>query len=400
MLDAYIYDGIRTPFGRRGGALALVRPDDLLANVLRVVAERTPLDPARLDDVMVGCANQAGEDSRCVARHASLLAGFPVEVPGTVLQRNCGSGLGAIISAGHAITAGEAKLVMSGGVESMTRAPFVVAKGERPFDSRFTVFDSAVGARFPNPRVETDHGADTMPQTADNLAVEYAISREATDAYALRSQQRYAKAHADGFFDGEIAPLVIPGGRRRPESTVAEDEPPRPETDAGTLSKLSALNPGGVTTAGNAAGINDGAVALLLGSRDTAEELQREPVARLVASAVAGVPPRLMGIGPVPAARRALERAGLGLNDMDVIEINEAFAAQVLACLAGFGLDADDNRVNPNGGAIAVGHPLGASGPRLVLTGIRELARRDGRYALVSLCVGVGQGIALVLERL
>jgi acetyl-CoA C-acetyltransferase len=400
MLDAYLYDGIRTPFGRRGGALALVRPDDLLAHTMQMVAERTGLDPAGLDDVIVGCANQAGEDSRCIARHASLLAGFGEEVPGTVVQRNCGSGLGAIISAGHAIAAGEAGLVMSGGVESMTRAPFVVAKGGQAFDPRFTVFDSAVGARFPNPRITARHGDDTMPRTADNLAEDYAISREAADAYALRSQQRYARANADGFFDGEITPVVIPGDRKRPESTVSEDEPPRPETDSDMLSRLPALNPGGVTTAGNAAGINDGAVAVLLGSRDAAVKLQREPMARLLASAVAGVPPRVMGIGPVPAARKALERAGLSLDDMDVVEINEAFAAQVLACLDALGLEADDDRVNPNGGAIAVGHPLGASGPRLALTSVRELARRNGRYALVSLCVGVGQGIALVLERI
>lgn len=399
MLDAYIYDGLRTPFGRRGGALAGVRPDDLLAHALRALANRTGLDPAALDDVMVGCANQAGEDSRCIARHAALLAGFPPEVPGTVLQRNCGSGLGALISAGYAITCGEAELILAGGVESMTRAPFVVAKAEQAFDPRFTAYDSAVGSRFPNPRIAEQYGDETMPQTADNLAEEYAIDREQADAYALRSQQRYEAARSEGFFEEELESVVIPATRRQPQITIAEDEPPRSETAADKLARLAALNPGGVTTAGNAAGINDGAAVLLVGSRGSADTLARQPVARLVASAVAGVPPRVMGIGPVPAVRKALERAGLTLDDMDVIEINEAFAAQTLACMSALGLDSSDDRVNANGGAIAVGHPLGASGARLALTGIRELKRRQGRYALVSLCIGVGQGIALVVER-
>ncbi|MDZ7749207.1 MAG: acetyl-CoA C-acyltransferase [Halofilum sp. (in: g-proteobacteria)] len=309
MLDAYVYDGIRTPFGRRGGALAPVRPDDLLAHVLRTVAERTGLDPARLDDVVVGCADQAGEDSRCVARHASLLAGCPETVPGTVVQRNCGSGLGAIIAGAHALTAGEAELVMSGGVESMTRAPFVVAKGEQAFDPRFSVYDSAVGARFPNPRIAEQYGDDTMPQTADNLAVEYGIERAAADAFALRSQQRWARASGDDFFDGELVPVTIPGSRRRPETLVTEDEPPQPDTAADRLAQLPALNAGGVTTAGNAAGINDGAVAMLLGTRAAADGLQREPLARLVASAVAGVAPRVMGIGPVAAGAQGAGRA-------------------------------------------------------------------------------------------
>jgi acetyl-CoA C-acetyltransferase len=399
MLDAYIYLGLRTPFGRHGGALARVRPDDLLAGVIKEVVARSGFSVESIDDVQMGCASQAGEDSRNVARHALLLAGLPVETPGAVHNRLCGSGLNAIVGAAHAITCGEADICVAGGVESMSRAPFVVGKAEQAFSKDFKVYDSSLGARFPNPKIESLYGADTMPQTSDNLARDYQISREACDVFALASQQKYAKAAKDGFFQSEIRAMTIPQGRGRPDITVSEDEHPRPETTLDTLVRLKPLYPEGVTTAGNASGINDGAVALVIASRDAGDKAGVQPIARVVASAVAGVPPRIMGFGPVPASLKALERAGLQLTDMDVIEINEAFAAQVLACLKGLGLPADDARVNPNGGAIALGHPLGASGGRLALTAVRQLQRTGGRYALASMCIGVGQGIAVVLER-
>lgn len=397
MLDAYLYDGLRTPFGRHGGGLAPVRPDDLLAAVIRDLAERNNGAVSKVEDVVVGCANQAGEDSRCVARHALLLAGLPVEVGGTVLQRNCGSGLGAIASASHAITAGEGDLLLSGGVESMSRAAFVMSKAESAYSRNIQIFDSGVGARFPNKVIEKTFGADSMPQTADNLAEEHQISREQCDRFALQSQQNYARAEAEGYFEGEIAPVKIPQRRGDPK-IVSKDEHPR-ETTMEALQKLNAIHAGGVTTAGNASGINDGAVALLLGSRDAGEKLGLKSRARILSSAVAGVAPRIMGYGPVPASKKALERAGLTINDMDVIEVNEAFSAQVLACLAGLGVDFEDKRVNPNGGAIALGHPLGASGPRILLTAARQLERTGGRYGIVSMCIGVGQGIAVVIER-
>lgn len=398
MLDAYIYDGLRSPFGRSGGTLAGIRPDDMLADVIRPLLARNSLASQDIDDVIVGCGNQAGEDSRCVARHAALLAGLPVEVPGTVIQRNCGSGLGAIISAAHALTAGEATAVLAGGVESMSRSPFVIAKSARPYDRTMVWYDSAVGARFPNPKLEAEFGTDTMPQTADNMAREQDITREAVDLFALRSQQGWAKAQESGFFKDEITPITIPGGRGRPDTTMDTDEHPRPQTDAETLAKLRPMSAGGVTTAGNASGLNDGAVAMIMGSEAAADRIGRKPIARVLASAVAGVPPRIMGFGPVPASQKALERAGLSLSDMAVIEINEAFSAQTLGCLKGLGIVFDDDRVNPNGGAIAVGHPLGASGPRIALTAIHETRRRGGKYALVSMCIGMGQGIAIVLE--
>jgi acetyl-CoA C-acetyltransferase len=398
MLDAYIYDGLRSPFGRSGGALAAIRPDDLLAEVMKPLLARSAFAPGAIDDVIVGCANQAGEDSRCVARHALLRAGLPVEVPGTVIQRNCGSGLGALAAAAHALTAGEAAVVLTGGVESMSRSPFVMAKHASGFERTLVWYDSAVGARFPNPALEAEYGADSMPQTADNLAVEHDISREAADAFALRSQQGWARAQDAGHFAAEVTPITVPGGRKGPERIVDTDEHPRPDTTAEGLAKLRALNAGGVTTAGNASGLNDGAVALIMATRAAGEAAGSRPLARVVATAVAGVAPRIMGFGPVPASRKALERAGLTLADMAVIEINEAFAAQVVACLRGLGLDDDDPRVNPNGGAIAIGHPLGASGPRLILNAIHETRRRGGRHALVSMCIGVGQGIAVVLE--
>ena len=399
MLEAYIYDGLRTPFGRHAGGLAWVRPDDLLAGVVKEVVARSGFAPELIDDVAIGCASQAGEDSRNVARHALLLAGLPVETPGAVHNRLCGSGLNALIGAAHAITCGEADVCIAGGVESMTRAPFVVGKAEQAFAKTFTVFDSSLGARFPNPKIESGFGADTMPETADNLAREFQLTREECDGFALRSQQNYAKASKDGFFKGEINPVAVAQGKGKPDLIVAEDEHPRPDTTLATLQKLKALYPEGVTTAGNASGINAGAAALLVASRDAGDKAGKKPIARVIATGVAGVPPRVMGFGPVPAAKKALERAGLELKDMDVIEINEAFAAQVLACCKGLGIPLYDARVNPNGGAIAVGHPLGASGARLALTAARQLQRTGGRYALVSMCIGVGQGIAVILER-
>ncbi len=398
MLEAYIYDGLRTPFGRNAGGLARVRPDDLLAGVIKEVVARSGFAPESIDDVNIGCASQAGEDSRNIARHALLLAGLPVEVPGSVVNRLCGSGLNGLISASHAITCGEADVCIAGGVESMTRAPFVVGKAEQPFQKSFAVFDSSLGARFPNPKIESVFGADTMPETADNLARDFQLTREECDLFALGSQQKYAKARADGFFKSEIKPVSI-SNKGKPDTVVAEDEHPRPETTLETLAKLKPIYPGGVTTAGNASGINDGAGAMLIASRDAGDKAGVKPIARILATAVAGVAPRIMGFGPVPASQKALERAGLDLKDIDVIEINEAFAAQVLACLKGLGLPSDDKRVNPNGGAIAVGHPLGASGARLALTAVRQLQRTGGRYALVTMCIGVGQGIAVVLER-
>jgi acetyl-CoA C-acetyltransferase len=399
MLDAYIYVGLRTPFGRHAGALARVRPDDLLACVVKEVVARSGFGVESIDDVAVGCASQAGEDSRNVARHALLLAGLPVETPGVVHNRLCGSGLNAIVGAAHAITCGEADVCVAGGVESMSRAPFVVGKAEQAFSRDFRVFDSSLGARFPNPKIENVYGADTMPETADNLARDYQISREECDLFALGSQQKYAEAAKDGFFQSEIHPVTSPQPKGRPDVVVSEDEHPRPETNMDSLLRLRPLYREGVTTAGNSSGINDGAAAMVIASRAAGERAGVRPLARIVASGVAGVPPRIMGFGPVPASNKALERAGLTLKDMDVIEINEAFAAQALACLKGFGLPCDDARVNPNGGAIAVGHPLGASGARLALTATRQLQRIGGRYALVSMCIGVGQGIAVVLER-
>jgi acetyl-CoA C-acetyltransferase len=399
MLDAYIYNGLRTPFGRNAGALAKVRPDDMLGGIIRAVADSSSFAEDAIDDVIVGCGNQAGEDSRCVARHALLRAGLPIETPGTVIQRNCGSGMGAIISAAHAITCGEGEVMIAGGVESMTRAPFVIGKAEQAFIKQMTVFDSALGARFPNPEIENKFGADTMPQTSDNLAAEYDLSREDCDKFAYQSQQKYAAAKADGFFDGEIHAVTVPGGRKKPDTVVEEDEFPRPDTPLEKFAALKTLNPNGVTTAANASGLNDGAVAMVVASRSAGENAGETPLVRILSSGVAGVPPRIMGYGPVPAAEIALKRAGLTMDDMDVIEINEAFAAQVLACLKGMDIAFDDSRVNPNGGAITVGHPLGASGPRIALTAARQLHRVEGRYALVSMCIGLGQGIAMVMER-
>ena len=399
MLDAYIYDGLRTPFGRHAGVLAKVRPDDLLAEVLKAVMKRSTFKPEQIEDIIVGCANQGGEDSRCVARHAGLAASLPIETPGTVLQRNCASGLGALVYAAHAITAGEGDVFLVGGVESMSRSPLVMSRSESAFGRDVKLYDSTIGPRFSNPRLTKQFGDDQMPQTADNLARDFEIKREEADKFALRSQQRYALAKGEGFFAGEISPVEMPSTRKGPVPPVADDEHPRPGTDLETLARMKALYEGGVTTAGNASGVNDGACAMTVASRAAGEKAGAKPIARVVASASMGVPPRIMGIGPVAASKKALARAGLTLKDMDLIEINEAFAAQVLACLKGLGAALDDNRVNVNGGAIAVGHPLGASGARLALTAARQLQRSGGRYALVSLCIGGGQGMAAILER-
>jgi acetyl-CoA C-acetyltransferase len=399
MLKAYLYEGLRTPFGRHGGTLAKVRPDDLLADAIKNLMKKSAFKPEQIEDIIVGCANQGGEDSRCVARHAGLVAGLPIETPGTVLQRNCASGLGAVVHAAHAISAGEGDVYLVGGVESMSRSPLVMSRAESAFARDIKLYDSTIGPRFSNPKLTKQFGDDQMPQTADTLARQYEIKRDEADKFALRSQQRYAVAKGEGFFSGEIAPVELPASRKGSVPLVADDEHPRPATDMDTLAKMRPLYEGGVTTAGNASGVNDGAVALLLGSKEVGEKAGAKPIARVIASAAAGVPPQIMGIGPVAASKKALARAGLEIKDMDIIEINEAFAAQVLSCLKGLGVALDDNRVNPNGGAIAVGHPLGASGARLALTAARQLQRSGGRYALVSLCIGGGQGMAVILER-
>nr|WP_294975888.1 3-oxoadipyl-CoA thiolase [uncultured Pseudomonas sp.] len=399
MLDAYIYAGLRTPFGRHAGALSRVRPDDLVGALLARVVETSGFAVDDLEDVILGCTNQAGEDSRNLARNALLAAGLPWRVPGQTVNRLCASGLSAVIDAARAITCGEGRLYLAGGAESMSRAPFVMGKADSAFSRALNVFDSTIGARFANPRLVERHGNDSMPETGDNVAREFGIAREDADRFAAASQARYQAALQAGFFAGEIMPVEVPSGRRGEVLTVEHDEHPRPQSDLAALSRLPSLFPGGVVTAGNASGINDGAAVLLLGDREIGERHGVRPLARVLASASVGVEPRIMGIGPHRAIQVALQRAGLGLHEVDLIEINEAFASQVLACLKALGLDFDDPRVNPNGGAIALGHPLGASGARLVLTASRALHSRNLRYAVVSLCVGVGQGVAMVIER-
>jgi 3-oxoadipyl-CoA thiolase len=400
MTDAFICDAQRTPIGRYGGALASVRADDLAAAPLSALAARnTAMDWGAVDDVIYGCANQAGEDNRNVARMAVLLAGLPVSVPGTTVNRLCGSGLDAVGMAARAIRAGDADMMIAGGVESMTRAPFVMPKADSAFSRGNAVFDTTIGWRFVNPAMKAAHGIDSMPQTADNVAADWGISRADQDAFALRSQQRWAAAQAAGLFADEIAPVRIP--QRRGEALVVDtDEHPRPETTAEALAKLKGINGADLSvTAGNASGVNDGAAALILASGAAARAQGLTPRARVLGMAAAGVEPRIMGIGPVPAVRKVLARTGLTLDQMDVIELNEAFAAQGLAVLRDLGLADDDPRVNPLGGAIALGHPLGASGARLVGTAMWQLSRGGGRYALCTMCVGVGQGVALILER-
>jgi acetyl-CoA C-acetyltransferase len=398
MLDAWIYDGLRTPFGRHAGALAPVRPDDLLAGVMRALLARSPWRPEDLEDVHVGCTNQAGEDSRNVARHAALLAGFPVTTPAQTVNRLCASGLAAVVDAARAVTVGDGELYLAGGVESMSRAPFAVAKSETPYARELRAFDTTLGARFPNPRLVERYGSDSMPETGDNVAREHAVTRDEADRFAIRSQERAERARQDGFLAGEILPVKVPGPAKGSHTVVREDEHPRPGTTLEALARLRPLFAGGVVTAGNASGVNDGAAALLVGSRAAGEKAGVRPLARILSAGAAGVEPRLMGLGPVFAIPKALDRAGLSLARMDVVEVNEAFASQVLACLKLLRIPFDDARVNPNGGAIALGHPLGASGARLALTAARELRRRGGRYAVVSLCIGVGQGLAMVLE--
>lgn len=400
MRDAFICDGVRTPIGRYGGALSGVRPDDLAAVPLRALLARYPqLDAGLIDDVLLGCANQAGEDNRNVARMAALLAGIPQTVSGTTLNRLCGSGLDAVGFAARAIKAGEADLMIAGGVESMSRAPFVMGKATSPFQRQADMFDTTIGWRFVNPLMHQQFGTDSMPETAENVAELLNISRADQDAFALRSQQRTAIAQQNGILAQEIVPVSV-AGKKGATLEVCQDEHPRAET---TLAQLAALKTpfrqNGVVTAGNASGVNDGAAALLVASEKMAQQQGLTPRARIVAMASAGVEPRLMGLGPVPATRKVLERAGLSINDMDVIELNEAFAAQALGVLRQLGLADDAGHVNPNGGAIALGHPLGMSGARLVMAASNELHRRNGRYALCTMCIGVGQGIALILER-
>ncbi|MGZ5409783.1 MAG: 3-oxoadipyl-CoA thiolase [Aeromicrobium sp.] len=397
MNTAYLVDGVRTPFGRYGGALAEVRPDDLAAHVLRELAARQPsVDWASVDDVVLGCANQAGEDNRNVARMAALLSGLPLEVPGVTVNRLCGSGLDAVAMAARSIRAGDADLVLAGGVESMTRAPFVMPKAADPWSRSNEVHDTTLGWRFVNPRMAEPYGTDAMPQTAQTLADELDITREDQDAFALRSQERAANAISGGRLAREITPVPVP--QRRGEARIVDtDEHPR-STSLESLAKLRPIIAGGSVTAGNASGVNDGAAAVLVASERAVRAYGLTPLARITAGVSAGVPPRVMGIGPVPATQKLMGRAGLTLSDIDVIELNEAFAAQSLAVLRGFALPDDAEHVNPNGGAIALGHPLGASGARLALSAAIELSDRGARRALATMCVGVGQGISVLLE--
>lgn len=398
MADAYIVDVVRTPFGRLGGSLAGIRTDDLAALPIRELMDRHPqVDPAAIDDVIVGCANQAGEDNRNVARMALLLAGLPPGVPGATVNRLCGSGLEAIGQAARAIRCGEAELVIAGGVESMTRSPYVMPKAVVPFARDQQLEDTMLGWRLVNPRMRERYGVDSMAQTAENLARECGIEREAQDAYALRSQQRTNRAQRMGWLADELMP--VGGASSDGESEVTVDEHPRPATTAGRLAGLKPiLGPGTTITAGNASGLNDGAAGVMMASEAAVRRHALTPIARVVGMAAAGVPPRIMGFGPVPAIRRLLEHSGLQLDNFEHIEINEAFAAQVLACTRALGLPDDAEHVNPNGGAIALGHPLGATGARLVVTAALGLRRQRQRHALVSLCIGVGQGLAMALE--
>jgi 3-oxoadipyl-CoA thiolase len=400
MNQAFICDAIRTPIGRYGGGLSTIRTDDLAALPIKALIERNPgVDWHRLDDVIYGCANQAGEDNRNVARMAALLAGLPVDVPGATVNRLCGSGMDAIGTAARAIRSGETRLMIAGGVESMSRAPFVLGKASSAFSREAQLFDTTIGWRFVNRLMKSQYGVDSMPETAENVAAEFHISRADQDAFALRSQQRTARAQQNGWFADEIMPVNVPVRGRDPV-WVDRDEHPRADTSLAALAKLATpFRENGTITAGNSSGINDGACALLLASESAANDYGLTPRARVMAMATAGVPPRIMGMGPAPATRKVLELTGLTLEQMDVIELNEAFAAQGLAVLRELGLPDDAGHVNPNGGAIALGHPLGMSGARLVTTAMYQLHRTGGRYALCTMCIGVGQGIALILER-
>ena len=399
MAEAYICDAVRTPIGRYGGALAGVRPDDLAAVPLRALVERNAdVDWTMLDDVILGCANQAGEDNRNVARMAALLGGLGETAPGTTINRLCGSGLDAVAMAARAIKAGDADFIIAGGVESMTRAPFVMPKADAAFGRNNAVYDTTIGWRFVNPAMKGAFGIDSMPETAQNVADQFQVTREDQDRFAVESQRRAAAAQASGRFDAEIVTVHVPQ-RKGDAIAVTRDEHPR-ETSMEALAKLRPIvRPDGSVTAGNASGVNDGAAALIIASEEAAKRYGLTPRARVVGGGVAGVPPRIMGVGPAPASEKLLERLGLKIADMDVIELNEAFAAQGLAVLRRLGLPDDAAHVNPNGGAIALGHPLGMSGARLALTATEELARNSGRYGLCTMCIGVGQGIALVIER-
>jgi len=400
MPSAYICDAIRTPFGRYAGALSTIRTDDLAALPIRALMSRNPsADWAHLDDVIYGCANQAGEDNRNVSRMALLLAGLPKEIPGTTINRLCGSSLDAIAIAARAIKSGEASLVIAGGVESMSRAPFVMGKAEAPFARNAKIEDTTIGWRFVNQQMRATYGVDSMPETAENVAEEFHISREDQDRFSLRSQQRTAAAQAHGFLTKEIVPVEVPQ-KNGPGIWIEQDEHPRPDSTYEGLARLKPIvKANGTVTAGNASGVNDGACALLLASEEAAKANGLRPRARIIASAAVGVAPRIMGIAPIPATQKVLALAGLQLSQMDVIELNEAFASQSLAVLRGLGLPDDAARVNPNGGAIAIGHPLGASGARLVTTALYQLQRIGGRYALCTMCIGVGQGVATIVER-
>jgi 3-oxoadipyl-CoA thiolase len=400
MQEAFICDAIRTPFGRYGGSLSSVRTDDLAALPLRALMERSPnIDWIALDDVVFGCANQAGEDNRNVARMAVLLAGLPVEVPGTTMNRLCGSSLDAIAMATRSIKTGETDLMIAGGVESMSRAPFVMGKAGTAFSRHAEIFDTTLGWRFINPVLRAKYGVDSMSETAENVASEFSISRADQDAFAYRSQQRWVAANRQGYFEKEL--IAVPLAQKKGETKLfVMDEPPRPDTTIEALTKLKPIvSPEGSVTAGNASGINDGAAAVLLASERAVKAYGLTPLARVVGSAVAGVAPRIMGIAPAPATQKLLTRTGLELKDMGIIELNEAFAAQSLAVLRQLGLPDDAEHINPNGGAIAIGHPLGASGARLVTTSVYQLARLQLQYALCTMCIGVGQGIAMILER-
>ena len=397
--EAWIVDAVRTPIGRYGGALAAVRPDDLAALVIRAIVDRSGIDPAVVEDVVMGCANQAGEDNRNVARMAALLAGLPVEVAGQTVNRLCGSGLQAVNAVAHAIGAGDGEVFIAGGVESMTRSPYVMLKPESAYDrGTRTMEDTTLGWRFVNPRMREAYPPISLGETAERVADDYAVSRQRQDAFALESQRRAVAAIEAGRFDGQLVPVGVPG-RKGTVTTVDRDEHPRPDTSMEALAALKpAFRAGGSVTAGNSSGINDGAAALLVVEAERARSLGLRPMARIVSTAVAGVHPDVMGMGPVPAVRKALARAGLEVGDLDVVEINEAFASQSVACMDELGLD--PARVNPNGGAIALGHPLGASGARLATMLVHELARTGGRYGLATMCIGVGQGIATVVERI
>jgi acetyl-CoA acyltransferase len=399
--DAFIIDAIRTPVGRYGGALSSVRADDLAAIPIEALKQRNPnVDWSKLDDVLLGCANQAGEDNRNVARMAVLLAGLPIEVSGTTINRLCGSGMDAIGYAARALRSREAHLMIAGGVESMSRAPLVMPKAEQAFSRQAEIFDTTIGWRFVNPLMKEQYGIDSMPETAENVAARFEISREDQDNFAFRSQRKAGAAQERGRFEREIVPVQIPQ-RKGPPKVVEHDEHPRADTTLDQLAKLpTPFRKGGSVTAGNASGVNDGACALLLASSEAVLEYGLKPRARVVGMATAGVSPDIMGVGPVPATRKVLKMTGLTLSDMDVIELNEAFAAQGLAVLRQLELSDDDPRVNPNGGGIALGHPLGMSGARLVMTALHELEERRGRYALCTMCIGVGQGIALIIERI